>query len=65
MKYRVHYPLITRDAYRDFETKPEAEAFAGERRNAAGNMWRHVRIEPITLDAIDRHNVAENSDPNS
>lgn len=54
MIYRVTYPLITRDAHRDFETRLEAEAFATEKRNRASryltvNSWRLVKVEEVTV----------------
>jgi hypothetical protein len=50
--YRVHFPLITQDTYRDFLTLAEANAFASERRNSESRFltchsWRSVRVETI------------------
>ena len=47
--YRVHYPLITRDAYRDFTDKAEANRFFYAMRNRTSphlsmHSWRHVRM---------------------
>lgn len=49
MKYRVHYPLITQNAHRDFATKADADAFAEAMRNnpARWRMHRHVRVEEL------------------
>jgi len=59
--YRVHYPLITRDAHRDFTSKEEANRFFYEMRNRTSphltmNSWRHVRMVAIYDDpaALDR-----------
>jgi hypothetical protein len=50
--YRVTYPLISRDATRDFDSRAEAEAFATERRNLNStyqtiHAWRRVQVEEI------------------
>src|SRR5215213_5138414 len=50
--YRVHYPLITRDAHRDFTSKEEANRFFYAMRNRTSphltmNSWRHVRMVAI------------------
>jgi len=51
MTYRVHYPLVTRDTYRDFATEAEAQTFANERRQPHPyqtiHAWRAVRVEVI------------------
>ena len=48
--FRVTYPLLTQDGYRDFETREAAEAFAREKRNSPGRFatvhsWRLVKVE--------------------
>ncbi len=52
MKYRVYYPLITKDGYCEFNSKEAAERFANEKRNRQSpyltiHSWRQVRIEQI------------------
>jgi hypothetical protein len=47
MTYRVHFPGLTQNLSRDFQDEDEALRFAAIRRDAAGSMWRHVRMEKI------------------
>jgi len=52
MIFRVHYPLITCDGKRDFDTREEAEKFARSRRDIISeyqtmHSWRMVRVEEI------------------
>lgn len=46
--YRVHYLGLTTDLKRDFTDEGEATRFFNIRRDAAGTMWRHIRLEKIT-----------------
>lgn len=45
--WRVYFPGLTIELKRDFADYGEALRFYNTRREAAGNMWRHVRIEEI------------------
>lgn len=45
--FRVHFPGLTQDLKRDFADEGEAIRFANTRRDAAGTMWRHVRVETL------------------
>lgn len=52
--YRVWFPLITMDGYRDFTNQGCADAFADERRSYRGpystmHDWRRVRVETIQV----------------
>ena len=52
VRYRVYYPLITRDAFADFDTRIDAEKFAGEMRNRTSpyltrHAWQRVSVVEI------------------
>jgi hypothetical protein len=61
MTYRVTYPLITQDGFRDFESKEEAERFADERRNNSRyqtmHAWRRVEVTRL-MTAYDKIRAA-------
>jgi hypothetical protein len=57
--YRVTYPLIATDGYRNFDTREAAEAFASKKRNnpgrhaaiaCAADDRRMVRVEEVESD---------------
>jgi hypothetical protein len=55
VKYRVHYPMCSRDQYRDFLTRAEAEKFVRERQKILDlspayftmHSWRTIWIEEL------------------
>jgi hypothetical protein len=52
MAYRVTYPLIEQDGYRDFDSKDDAEAFARVQRELINRFrtihsWRIVQITEV------------------
>ncbi len=45
--WRVYFPGLTLELKRDVADEGEAQRFYNTRRDAAGTMWRHVRIEKV------------------